>query len=339
MSATRWLCLLRAGAGAALLAAAASGCGPRGETGHEDHDAHGAHVHAEGHEHEDHGGHEEAAAHENRVDLPPAAMRAGAIDVGAAGPRKIEVRVEAPGEVRLNAERVVQVRPRFPGILRTLSKRLGDPVRSGEVLAVVHSNESLTEYEVPAPQSGTVVARETAEGQAVDGSTVLYTIADLSTVWVDFALYPQIATQVRRGQAVRIRSGASVAPDAAMATGTVSYVGPLLEQDTRVSYGRVVLANAGNAWPPGLFVRASITVDRARVAVAVPEEAIVRIASGPAVFRAADTTFTLQPVVTGRSDGEWTEVVEGLDAGTAVVVRNAFLLKAELGKAEATHEH
>jgi cobalt-zinc-cadmium efflux system membrane fusion protein len=251
----------------------------------------------------------------------------------------IEVRVEAPGEVRLNAERVVQVRPRFPGVLRTLSRRLGDPVRSGEVLAVVHSNESLTEYEVPAPQSGTVVAREAAEGQAVDGSTVLYTIADLSTVWVDFALYPQIATRVRRGQPVRIRSGASAAADAATASGTVSYVGPLLEQDTRVSYGRVVLANAGNAWPPGLFVRASIAVDRARVAVAVPEEAIVRMAAGPAVFIAADTMFTLQPITTGRSDGDWTEVVAGLEPGTAVAVRNAYLLKAELGKGEATHEH
>jgi cobalt-zinc-cadmium efflux system membrane fusion protein len=273
---------------------------------------------------------------EGRVELAPEAVASAGFEVGVAGPRTIEVRVEAPGEVRLNAERVVQVRPRFAGLVRSLSKRLGDAVRPGDLLATVHSNESLSDYTIEAPMAGTVVSRDVAEGQAVDHETVLYTVADLSTVWVDFALYPQIASRVRRGQDVRITSDATASGEA---VGTISYVGPLLEQDTRVSYGRVVLRNAGNAWQPGLFVSAAITVDRARVAVAVPEEAIVRTSRGPAVFRAAGTAFELQPVTPGRSDGPWTEIVDGLEPGAGVVVRNAFLLKAELGKSEATHDH
>lgn len=273
---------------------------------------------------------------EGRVELAPQAVTAGGIAVGEAGPRRIEVRVEAPGEVKLNAERVVQVRPRFAGVVRRLLKRLGDAVAPGDVLAVVGSNESLADYEITASMAGTVVSRDLAEGQLASPETVLYTIADLSSVWVDFALYPRIAGQVRRGQPVTITTEAG---PPMRATGAVHYVGPLLEQDTRVSYARVVLPNPRRDWQPGLFVSAAIAVDRVQAAVAVPEEAIVRTTRGPAVFRADGATFELQPVTPGRTDGTWTEIVEGLAAGDSVVVRNAFLLKAELGKSEATHDH
>lgn len=274
--------------------------------------------------------------HEGRVELPPQAIASADLRVAQAGPREIEVRVEAPGEVRLNGERVVQVRPRFPGAVQGLQKQLGDPVGPGELIAVVHSNESLADYELRAPMAGTIVSREAAVGQSVDAGTVLYTIADLSTVWVDVALYPAIAAQVHRGQMVRIRAAAG---EAFEASGTIGYVGPLLEQDTRVSYGRVVLPNSSGRWKPGLFVTALITVDRARVPVAVPETAIVRMSRGPGVFMAHGDAFELQPVVTGRSDGNWTEVVEGLEPGARIVVHNVYLLKAELGKSQATHDH
>lgn len=273
---------------------------------------------------------------EGRVELLPEVASAADIRTGVAGSRDIEVRVEAPGEVRLNAERVVQVRPRFPGSISAMQKQLGDPVAAGDLIAVVHSNESLTDYELRAPMSGTVVARDAALGQAVDQGSVLYTIADLTSVWVDFALYPQIAPSVRRGQSVRVRADAGQSFEA---TGIISYVGPLLEQDTRVSYARVVLPNKSNRWKPGLFVTAAVTVDRAKVAVSVPEEAILRTSRGPAVFRAQGDVFELQPVVTGRTDGHWVEISEGLEPGARIVVHNAFLLKAELGKSEATHDH
>jgi cobalt-zinc-cadmium efflux system membrane fusion protein len=88
-----------------------------------------------------------------------------------------------------------------------------------------------------------------------------------------------------------------------------------------------------------MFVNVAITVDRARVRVAVPEEAIVRTRDGAAVFRVEGSTFEMQPVAAGRTDGRWTEIVEGLEPGATIVVRHAYLLKAELGRSEAGHEH
>ena len=273
---------------------------------------------------------------EGRVELAAEAVAAGGMVVAPAGPARIQVRVEAPGEVRLNAERVVQVRPRFPGIVTRLEGRLGDCVDEGNLLAVIHGDESLADYEIRASIPGTIVQRAAAPGEAVDRETVLYTIADLSTVWVDLALYPQNVSKVRLGQEVIIRAGAG---DDLSATGRIRYVGPLLEQDTRISYARIVLPNDNQRWKPGLFVSGEIVVERAGVAVAVPDAAIVRMGQGQAVFRADGTIFELQPVRTGRTDGVSVEILEGLAAGDPIVVENAFLLKAELGKSEASHDH
>lgn len=271
-----------------------------------------------------------------RVELTAHAIALAGIEVGAAQPRAIEVTVESPGEVRLNGERVMQVRPRFPGVVQQLSYRLGDAVRRGDRLAVVHSNESFTDYSINASMDGTVVSRDLGVGAAVDHENVLFTIADLSTVWVDFAIYPQHVGRIRRGQAVRVESAAE-GPH--RAHGTVDYVGPLLEQDTRVSYGRVVLDNRDGRWQPGLFVTVAVAVDQGNAPVAVPDNSIVRTVAGSAVFRAFGQSFQLQHVTRGRSDGEWTEVTQGLAAGDSIVIRNAFLLKAELGKSAAGHEH
>jgi cobalt-zinc-cadmium efflux system membrane fusion protein len=273
---------------------------------------------------------------EGRIELPAEAIRTAGIETGVAGPAAIEVTIEAPGEVRLNSQRTVQIRPRFPGQVRELRRQLGDAVRSGEVLATVHGNESLAEYAITAPTSGTIVGQEASVGQAVDHESALYTIADLTSVWVDFPIYPQNAGRIRTGQRVRVRSE-SGPPLSGL--GAIRYVGPLLEQDTRVSYGRVVLDNRDRRWQPGLYVACAVTVEDASVPIAVPEEAIVRLRDGPAVFRAEGGRFEPQPVVVGRSDGRTTEIVAGLEAGARVVVRKAFLLKAELGKGEAGHAH
>jgi len=274
--------------------------------------------------------------HEFRVELSQAAIDRANIVVQPASPGHIDVRVDSPGEVRLNREQVLIARPRFAGIVTEMRQRLGDLVTEGEILAVIQSNNSLTEYTIAAPMAGQVVARNGMVGSAVDPQSVLYTVADLSSVWVDFAIYPQHVGIVRRGQRVTIT--VATRPEL-VADGEVSYVGPLLEEDTRVSHGRIVLPNVDGAWQPGLYVNISAVVDHADVAVSVPDEAIIRSKFGPAVFIAHGTAFEVQPVTPGRSDGELTEIVTGLDVGTLVVVHNAYLLKAELGRSEATHDH
>lgn len=274
--------------------------------------------------------------HEFRVELSQTAVERANIVSRPVGAGHIDVRVGSPGEIRLNRERMLVVRPRFAGIVTEMRKRLGDSVNKGDVLAVIQSNTSLTEYSITAPMAGSIVARNGMLGAAVDNQSVLYTLADLSSVWVDFAIYPQHVGVIKRGQPVTIT--AATRPDL-KAEGEVSYVGPLLEEDTRVSHGRIVLSNTDGLWQPGLYVDVVAVVDHADVEVSVPDDAIVRSKFGPAVFISDGPTFELQPVTTGRSDGVLTEITAGLEAGAMVVVKNAYLLKAEIGRGEATHDH
>lgn len=269
------------------------------------------------------------------VRLSEEAIRSAKIGIGNAGPGVVAVRIETPGEVKLNASTSADVRPPYPGVVRRMAKELGARVSAGEVLAIIHSSESLTDYTVRSPIAGIVVARQGTVGAAVDHDSPLYTVANPSTVWVDFAIYPQMMSRIRLGQLVEIRASGD---NPLAASGTLNYVGPALDQETRATYGRVVLPNSQGRWMPGLFVTAAVTVETAHVPVAVPEEAIVRNGTGSAVFLTGPEGFELRPVVVGRTDGHTTEIVQGLTAGDPIVIRNAFILQAELGKAEGGDE-
>jgi cobalt-zinc-cadmium efflux system membrane fusion protein len=269
------------------------------------------------------------------VDLSTDAIRTAGIDVDSVGPRAIGVVVDLPGEIKLDAERSVDVRPSYPGRIVQLHASLGALVRKGDPLASVYSNESLSEYTIDAPMTGTVVARPVNPGAAVEPGSVIYTIADLSTVWLDFPIYVRYIDAIRRGQTVRVRTDESPGNSA---TGNISYVGPILDVDTRTTFARVALPNGDRRWQPGRLVTASVILERVTVPIAVPEEAIVRNGSGAAVFRASTEGFELQPVTPGRSDGVMTEIVSGLEPGVRIATRNAFLLKAELEKEAGGHE-
>lgn len=283
------------------------------------------------HEEAHHTGHHGGAL----VELSPEAIQAAGIVVGEAAPSRIDVSFELPGEIKLNAERSVDVRPSYPGRVRTLHAELGASVRRGQPLAVIYSNESLSDYVVDAPMSGTVVARSASPGAIVDHESALYTIADLSSVWFEFPIYDQHLGRIHRGQHVRVRADGGPSNTA---NARIDYVGPLLDPDTRTTYARVVLPNRDMRWQPGRLATAVVAVERVSVAVAVPEAAIVRVGPGSAVFLADSSAFEVQEVVVGRSDGTTTEIVSGLRAGARIVVRNATLVKAELEKEAGGHE-
>ena len=269
------------------------------------------------------------------VVLAPEAERNADLAVDTAGTRSIEVTVELPGEIKVNGERSVDLRPAYPGRVVSMDASLGTVVDRGQPLAVIHSNESLSDYTLSAPITGTVIARPSSPGEAVDHESILYRLADLSTVWVDFPVYVQHLGLIHRGQSVHIRAEGGPALET---VGTIRYMGPLLDAGTRTTYARVVLSNRGGRWQPGRLVTATVVTDRVTVPIAVPEDAIVRVGEGDAVFRADSSGYEVQPVTVGRSDGSLTEIVAGLERGARIVVRNAIWLKAELEKEAGGHE-
>lgn len=274
-------------------------------------------------------GHEEGG-----VDLSAEQLKAAGIVLGQAGPAKVREVLPLYGVVSPNAERVRDVAARFPGVIRSVQKKIGDSVGQGEVLAKVESNESLQTYAVTAPQAGVITARNANPGEQT-GDKTLFTVADLSTVWVELSLFPRDVSKVRVGQRVRVKSA-----DSGLAgEGRVVYVAPLGSTASQTLTARVLLDNSDRRWAPGLYVNAEVTLAEGEVPLAVRTEALQSLEDKTVVFVQGEHGFEPRPVRVGRSDGEVSEVLEGLTAGETYAAANSFIIKAELGKGSAEHGH
>lgn len=229
------------------------------------------------------------------------------------------------GVVKLNAERVREVIARFPGTVRSVSRSLGDTVRKGQTLATIESNESLQTYAVTAPISGTVTTRDADPGEQA-GNEVLFTIADLSSVWVELSLFPADAARVHRGQRVTVTSvGGDLAGDGRI--GLVGVFGGGAEPTARVP-----LDNPGHRWTPGLFVNGTVELSKVQVPVAVAASALQTLDDRRVVFVPVAGGYAARAVKTGRSDAQFVEILDGLRAGETYVSVNSFVVKAEIGK-------
>jgi cobalt-zinc-cadmium efflux system membrane fusion protein len=381
------------------------------------HFEHGHHDH-EGHNHKERESAEEAKSHEKEkvVRLNQEEMAEYGIEVRTAGPGRIEIHVNLPGEVTLNADRLAHLVPRVSGIVREVKKNLGEKVQTGEVMAVLESREladtksaylaakervglalanfrrekdlwtqkisseqeyleakqflaevrielrsaeqklhtlgfseaflekfhaysdvDYTRYEIRAPFDGTVIEKHIAIGEVLKEETEAFVIADLETVWVNLNVYQKDLPFVRAGQKATIFAGRGL-PDA---EGTISYLGPMIGEETRTAPARVVLPNEDGRWKPGLFVNARVVVSEMEAIVAVPQTAIQTIENRPCIFVRTEEGFEPRAVSLGRSNEVDIEILSGLQAGEDYVSKGAFTLKAEIGKESFGdgHEH
>ncbi|MYN28994.1 efflux RND transporter periplasmic adaptor subunit [Duganella levis] len=193
----------------------------------------------------------------------------------------------------------------------------------------------LNQLQLRAPFDGVVMEKHLALGEAIKEDANVFTISDLSTVWADFAVPPQDLNRVRGGESVIVRASAFDA----QASGKISYVGSLLGEETRTANARVALANPQRAWRPGLFVNVDVQSGLSEAAVTVIAGALQTVDGQPAVFVRTAQGFVVQTVKPGRSDGKLTEILQGLSAGAVYAAANSYVLKAELGKDSAEHEH
>jgi len=276
---------------------------------------------------------EDGHAGERVVALTSRQIEESGIEIATAGPAVIRDTLALYGAITPNAVGVRQVSARYPGVIRSVAKNVGDSVRQGETLATVESNESLQAYNVAAPLTGVVTSRDANPGEQT-GDHVLFTVADLSTVWVELSLFPRDIGKVKVGQRVRIQG----ADAATIAEGAVIWIAPFGSSANQTLTARVLLDNADRRWAPGLYVSASVTLGQASVPIAARNEALQSLDERAVVFVEKERGFEPRAVQIGRSDSDATEITAGLASGDRYVTKNSFILKAELGKGEAEHE-
>lgn len=200
------------------------------------------------------------------------------------------------------------------------------------------ASSSLRQFELRSPIAGRVVERRAEVGMAVgkEGDPAdVYTIADLTIVWIDIAVPTAELDRVKEGESVLVTASND---EGARAEGRVIFVSPVLNTDTRSARVIAELANRDQRWRPGAFVSADILTSRETVPLMIPKAALQTINGEPAVFVRTEEGFQRRDVKLGRSDETSTEVTTGVTKGEVIAVGNSFLLKAELGKAGAKHD-
>jgi cobalt-zinc-cadmium efflux system membrane fusion protein len=197
--------------------------------------------------------------------------------------------------------------------------------------------ETLRRQELRAPISGLVAERRVELGSLVGREGLeseLFVIVDLSTVWVEMAVSPSDLVTIREGQQITIAAGTGSDPSPA----TIMFISPLLDKDTRAARVVASVENAAGKWRPGSFITAEIPTDEAPAAVVVPKTALQSLKGESVVFVRTAGGFEARTVVLGRQDARLTEVTSGLAVSERIATANTFILKAELGKAEADHD-
>jgi cobalt-zinc-cadmium efflux system membrane fusion protein len=196
--------------------------------------------------------------------------------------------------------------------------------------------ETLRRQELRAPISGRVAERRVELGSLVgrEGQeSELFVIVDLAVVWADLAVPPRELANIHEGQQIAIRIGGGEPSPA-----TIMFVSPLLDKDTRAARVVASVDNASRAWHPGTFVTAEIPTEEVKAEIVVPLMAVQAIKGGSTVFIRTADGFEARKVTVGRQDGRAVEITSGLSPGERIATSNTFVLKSDLGKAEADHD-
>lgn len=193
---------------------------------------------------------------------------------------------------------------------------------------------NLARLALRAPRNGRVTARDLAPGQRVTPDSALFTIADLDRLVAVLSATPSQLEGLKPGQMVSITQ----VNGALAGSGRVQIVSPQLNEANRAAAIYVAL-NKAASWRPGQFVKARLTRSSVQAPVTVSNEALQSFRDWTVVFAKYGNQFEVRPVVVGRRDSQRSEILEGLGAGQEYVGKNSFLLKADIGKSEASHDH
>lgn len=275
---------------------------------------------------------------EGRTSIEASVAKEAGVATEAVGPAAIADSVILTGRLVPNAERVRAVSARFPGPIRSVAKSVGDTVRAGEALASVESNESLQVYAVNAPIAGTVIERHANPGETTSAEP-LFVIADYGELWAELSLFPRDLPRVKAGMTVEIQA---VDGDA-RAQGRIVRIAPaegaLHGVPTGVYTARVAVDNQEGSWAPGLFVRGTVRVGEAAVPLAVKRSGLQAFRDFTVVFEQVGDTYEVRMLELGRQDETWVEVLGGIEPGAKYVAENSYLIKADIEKSGASHDH
>ena len=274
-------------------------------------------------------------SYEGRTRIAQAMADQSGIKVAPAGAGIIADEHEVQGLLTPVEGRSAKVTARFHGPIKRLAANVGDRVRVGQTIAVIESNLSLSNYSISSPMSGIVVARDASVGAVAGEGMVLYEVADLSRLWVDLHIFGADAQHIQPGgrvQVTRMSDGSTIDT-------VIDRILPGTATASQSTVARATIVNADGQWRPGSAVKARITVDRQPTTLVVPLAALQKFRDWDVVFVRVGDVYEIRPVTLGKRDAAQVEILDGLKTGDQIVVEQSYLVKADIEKSDASHDH
>jgi len=270
---------------------------------------------------------------EGRTKIETAVAQALEIKTSTAGPVILQETIKVFGKIKPNTERISHINARFAGVIKSIKVSIGETVRKGQVLARVESNESLNVYSIRAPISGVITQRTVNSGEQT-GNQTLFTITDTSTVWIDLSIFPRDRQRVKIGAPVKI----NITNTEQFIESRIKIIKIMAEANQSVT-ARVVVNNKQGHFFPGSYVSATINVAEHPVTLAVKRTGLQAFRDFTVVYAQIGEEYEVRMLELGRQDGDWVEVLGGLDVGTHYVSENSYVIKADIEKSGASHDH
>lgn len=270
---------------------------------------------------------------EGRTSIPPQIAEAAGIRTEMVGPATLVETVPLYGRIVADPERQREISARYPGLIQSVRKGLGDTVQRGEVLATVEANDSLRSYTLTAPIDGVVTTRAANAGEQT-GERVLFTVTDPSRVIAELAVFPRDRARVKPGAAVTLRMQDADEP----MTGNIAHVLPQVGAN-QSAIARVPIENGSGALLPGSFVTADVAVGTRDAALAVKTAGLQPFRDFNVVYAQVGDTYEVRMLDIGGRYGEWTEVLGGIEPGEVYVTEGSYVIKADIEKSGASHDH
>lgn len=255
------------------------------------------------------------------------------IKTAIAGPALLHESTKAYGRLAVDPEQVREVRARFDGTVDGVKVALGERVTRGQAIVSVNSNENLKTYTIRSPINGVVLQRNANPGEQTGGRNLLV-IADNNALLAELEVFPAVRRRIRPGNRVSL-SGRGLQNEL---QGVVKQVDPVI-QANQASIVRVALHQPPQGLAAGAFVSAQIQVDEFEVPLAVKRSALQSFRDFTVVYAQYGDQYEVRMLKLGRQTDEWVEVLDGLKPGTRYVTENSYIIKADIEKSGAAHDH
>lgn len=255
------------------------------------------------------------------------------VETAKVGPQTLANTILVYGKTKLppNAQRHISAR--YPGKITALKAFLGQNITKGQHILTIESDESLQAYKLYAPISGVVTGQYVSQGEQT-GEQVLLEITNTRELVVEFAVYPKDQKHIRLGNPVNIAD----LDDNTQINASLTQLLPRVNTEHAKLF-RATIDNKNNSFSIGQFVKGQVTVEQFDVPLAVKTKGLQQFRDFTVVYEKIGDTYEVRMLQLGRISGDWVEVLSGITAGSDYVESNSFLIKADIEKSGAAHDH